>query len=520
MAAVQSPWVQRQESLRRLVDFARTLTPAQLSKLSESDRLEIALAVEQLELADPVIFSERVLGIRAWSRQAEIMRAVRDHERVAVRSGHKVSKSCTAACLALWYYHNRPNSLVVLTSSTDDQVRLILWAELRRLYLRAPELLGGELHESHRVGLTNKDGRRIVGLASNKGENMAGFSGMDLLFIADESSGIEDTIFDAIEGNRAGGARILMLGNPTRQSGRFYEAFHDERGFWHQMHVSSEETPNVTEGRIVVPGLATREYIEEKRAEWGENSPLYMIRIKGDFPDRASDAVIGLDLVESASVGWRLPVPTDGPLEIGVDVARFGEDDTVIQARRGLFAYAPVVFGNSDIVRVVSEIKRVLNRLTYGDERPLVRVDGSGVGGGVVDLLRKSRDVEVTDANASARPTNEDYSRLRDQLWGGLRDWLRAGGKVPHDRRLAQEMAAPTYSFDTKGRIKVENKDDIRKKLRPQRSPDRADALALAVHTRTATASADFTAPPYQDEPVDYDQLALDKRIDDISWGR
>jgi phage terminase large subunit len=514
------PWSKRWAQLQNLVNYAKSLTPSQLARLSEDDRLEIALAIEQYELADPVIFSKKILSMTPWARQAEVMRAARDYERVAVRSGHKIGKSASAASLALWWYHTRPNSLVVMTSSTDDQVRLILWAELHRLYRRNPEVLGGELHDSHRVGLVNRDGRRIVGLASNKGENMAGFSGMDLLFIVDEASGVEDAIFDAVEGNRAGGARVIMFGNPTRQSGRFYEAFHDERGFWHQMHVSSEETPNVLEGRIVVPGLATREYIEEKRAEWGESSPLYQIRVRGDFPDRASDAVIGLDLVESSSTGWRNPLPTDGPLEIGVDVARFGEDDTVIFPRRGLFAYQPLTFGHSDIVRISGEVKKLARNLAIGGERATVRVDGSGVGGGVVDILRAASDLEVVDANASSSSGTDEHSRLRDRLWFGLRDWLKAGGKVPHERKLKQELAAPIYGFDTKGRIKVENKDDIRAKLRPQRSPDRADALALAVHSAIFNASNKYDAPPYLEEAPNMDEMAIARRIEDICWGR
>lgn len=490
-----------------------------MARLSEEDRLQLARAIEEYELTDPVTFAERILQMEPWSKQAEVMRAIRDNDRVAVRSGHKIGKSACAAALALWWYYTRPGSLVILTSSTDDQVRTILWAELTKLYRRNPEALGGNLHEGHRAGLVHPDGRRIIGLASNKGENMAGFSGMDLLFIVDEASGVEDAIFDAVEGNRAGGARVIMFGNPTQQSGRFYEAFHDDRGFWKQMHISSEETPNVIEGRIVVPGLATRDYIEEKRAEWGEKSPLYLIRVKGDFPDAASDAVIGLDLVEKCTKGWRKPSPEDGTLQIGVDVARFGEDDSVIYARRGLYADNPVVLGGADILRVAHEVKRVAKNHRVNGERPVVLIDGSGVGGGLVDILRAESDLEIIDANASSSAGTDEHSRLRDRLWFGLRDWLKAGGKVPHDRKLNQEMAAPVYSFDTKGRLKVESKDDIRAKLRPQRSPDRADALALAVFERSQSAMARYTAPTYQDDAPDYAAKAIEDRLSEICEG-
>jgi phage terminase large subunit len=516
---VSLPWSERQRQLTNLISWARGLTPTQLARLSESDRAQIATALEQYELQDPVTFAQRILGMEPWHKQAEVMRAINDHDRVAVRSGHKIGKSACAAALALWWYYTRPRATVVLTSTTDDQVGKILWAELTRLYNRAPEILGGEMHESHRAGLRNKDGRRIFGLASNKGEGMAGFSGEELLFVMDEASGIEDYIFDAIEGNRAGGARVIMFGNPTQQSGRFYEAFHDERGFWHCIHISSETTPNVTEGRIVVPGLATRDYIEEKRAEWGENSPLYMIRVRGDFPDRAADAVIDLDLVKKYFIDWREPRPSDGRLEIGVDVARFGEDVTVIQPRRGLYADRPVTLYGADIVRVTDLVARTARKLRVPGERPIIRIDGGGVGGGVVDLLRAATDLEIVDANASASAGGEEHARLRDKLWFNLRDWLKEGGKAPQDRFLSQELAAPVYSFDLRGRIKVESKDDIRNKLHPKRSPDRADALALAVFQRSMPAAAKYDSPLYIAEAPDPDELAIQRRIDEISEG-
>lgn len=496
------------------------MTPSQLAALSEADRLALAAAVEELEFADPVEFGRRVLGFEPWEKQVEIMRAVRDTTRVAVRSGHKIGKSACAAAIALWWYHTRPQATVILTSSADDLVRIVLWNEIKKLYSRAPELLGGDMHDGHRAGLVNsRTGSRIIGLASNKGENMAGISGMDLLFIIDEASGVADPIFDTIEGNRAGGARAVMFGNPTQQSGRFYEAFHDDRAFWRCIHVSSETTPNAVTGEIVVPGLATREYIDEMRLEWGEDSAWYQVRVKGEFPDAAEDAVIGLELVQGSSDGWREPRPDDGTLEVGVDVSRFGDDETVIFPRRGLFAGTPVVMHGTDTFQISEQVRALVRRLRIPSERPVVRVDGGGVGGGVVDQLRQRAEFEVVDANAAQSAGTDEHSRLRDRLWFNLRDWLAAGGRVPKDRKLVQEMAAPTYAFDVKGRLKVETKDDIRAKLRPQRSPDRADALALAVLNRTAPASAAYDAPNYLDDAPDPDALAIERRINEICEG-
>ncbi|HLY21543.1 MAG TPA: terminase family protein [bacterium] len=290
---------------------------------------------------DPVGFFCDVLGLVPWARQREVLEAVLRHPRVAVRSGHKVGKSASAAGLALWWAATRPRSRVVLTSASYRQIRSILWRELKTLHAAARPPLGGELHAHPDAGLQFSDGREIVGFNTTEPERMSGISGANLLFILDEASGIPDQIFQAIEGNRAGGARLVLFSNPTRTSGTFFDAFGTKREFWHVIHISSEETRNAQEGRDVIPGLATREWIEEKRREWGETSPLYQVRVRGDFPSQAENAIIGLALVEDATVRW-VETPAEGRLTLGVDVARFGDDETVIFPVRGHKALAVV----------------------------------------------------------------------------------------------------------------------------------------------------------------------------------
>lgn len=443
---------------------------------------------------DPVRFADEALRLETWDRQAEIMRAVDAHPRVSVRSGHKIGKSTSAAGLALWWVNTRPRATVVMTSASYRQVKGILWKELRRLYHEAAFPIGGKLADDPETGLRFSDGREIVGLSTKEPERIAGYSGANLLFIADEASGIPEPIFEAIEGNRAGGARVVMFSNPTKTSGTFFDSHHTRRRFWLPIHVSSEETPNATGRGKPIPGLATREWLQEKAEEWGVESPLYGVRARGNFPAQGDNVVVALVLVEEARGRWdadeatedREPLSTDGRLQLGVDVARFGDDESVVQPRRGVKAFRPEVVQGQDTMKIAGLTLRVARDLKRPGEKPLIKVDTIGVGAGVADRLREHDDVEVVDVNvaesgwATDRDGRPKFAKLRDQIWFTARDWLAAGGALPPDPKLEGELVAPSYSFDSSGRIIVESKDAMKKRL--GRSPDRADALALAVY--------------------------------------
>lgn len=460
-------------------------------------------------------FAIDVLGITPWSRQEEILRAVATYDKTAVRSGHKIGKSTSCAILALWWFATRERAFVILTSSVAGQVQDVLWSELQRLYRAANgvTVIGGSMHDQPNTGLRS-EGRRIIGISTNKTENMGGYSGAELLFIPDEASGIDEGIFNAIEGNRAGGARLVMFGNPTKMSGTFFDAFHDKSEFWHAIHVSSAETPNASGVGEPIPGLATKEYVEEKTRELGgPGNPEWDIRIGGDFPKQGRNSVIGLGLVENATKDWRPPAIDDGPLEIGVDVARYGDDETVIWARRGKFLYEPRMLKSMDghevagkVLEVVRELRgRTIRRLgtstTSGEsvedfefERPLVKIDSIGVGASPFDVLRRSPEVKAVGVEVGMSADNDDdYFNLRSQLWFALQSWLAEGGKFKNDQKARGELLAPIYGFDARGRKKVESKDDIKKRI--HRSPDRADAMALAIYkapVRTARQGSSY----------------------------
>ena len=244
---------------------------------------------------DPLAFARDVLRLAIWAGNEQILTAVQLHDRVAIRAGRKVSKSNSLSALALWWMLARKGR-VLMTSSTFAQVKQVLWYELTALSERANLNIQMPLDPGTGVwvGLAG-----IVGRSTDKRENMQGYSGADVLYLADEASGIADEILEAIEGNCAGGGKIVLAGNPTRTSGRYFDIFHNP-GKWHPIHLNSELTPNVLEGRMVIPGLATRDWVEDMREQWGTESPLYQVHVLGNFPTQSENAVIGLGLVEAA----------------------------------------------------------------------------------------------------------------------------------------------------------------------------------------------------------------------------
>ncbi len=445
---------------------------------------------------DPVCFAEEALGVKTWPRQAEFMRAVARHPRVAVRSGHKVGKSTGAATLALWWAVTRTRATVVLTSSSYRQVKGILWKELRRLHREARVPVGGKLAEDPETGLQFADGREVVGLSTKEPERIAGYSGANILFIPDEASGIPESIFEAIEGNVAGGGQIAMLSNPTKPSGTFFDAFNANRRFWHALHVSSEETPNATGIGEPIPGLATAAWVAEKRDEWGEPSSIYQVRVKGNFPAAGDNTVIALVLVDGARSRWdddaaegaeREALDESGRLHLGIDVARFGDDDSAIVPRRGKKLYPADVVHGQDTMEIAGRALRTARDMRQpGEPKPLLKVDVIGIGAGVADRLREHDDVEVVDVNvaesawATDREGRPQYANLRTQVWFTLRDFLKDGGGLPPDSKLEGELVAPAYTIDSQGRYVVESKDKMKARL--GRSPDRADGACLAVY--------------------------------------
>ena len=375
-----------------------------------------------------------------------------------------------------------------MTSSSSRQVRYILWREVLRLFRANKDLLTqldpeSVCHDDPNSGLRLSGGTEILGFSTDQPERMAGLSGQYLLFIVDEASGVPESIFEALEGNRAGGARILMLSNPTRTSGTFYEAFADpiKRALWKSFTVSSEDTPTAR-GLAKIPGLATSDWVKEKRIEWGPEylkSPLYLVRVKGEFPRSGDKNVVALSTVEDALERYN-KTEAIGPITAGLDPSGEGHDESVLAIVQGLKALPSRTWKKLDGHMLAHQVITALEEVRRGQPVTL-NVDSIGIGADVYGVLKRIkpdwlRVIGVKASTVSNRP--DQYCLLRDELWFEMGQWLKVGA-IPKDSKLEAELVAPEFDLDHKGRIKVESKKELKKKI--GRSPDRADALALAL---------------------------------------
>ncbi|MBX3205103.1 MAG: hypothetical protein KF764_08535 [Labilithrix sp.] len=517
----------------------------------------------------PVDFAREVLGMDVWDGQKRILDAYVQHKRVSVRSGHKIGKSCTAAIIALHFFCSKEDARVVFTSTTARQVDAILWRELGKIRSKAgcclacrkacrekkiaeprpcehSSLIGGTMNSLARSGFRATDYREISGFTARDAEAVAGISGANLLYLPDEASGIDDAIFEAIEGNRAGGARLVMFSNPTRTEGEFYRSHTDKAlqfekdgrpvldpktgkqlGFYYAIQVSSESTPNALERREAFPGLAGHEWIEEKRAEWGEDSPLYKVRVKGEFVENEDGKILSVHDLTVAEGRW-IETPSIGRLTVGLDPAgpAEGGDESAFAVRRGAKLIDLKVWrGLTDDEHLAHLLDILKLHRTRREPPPVVNVDcdgpiGSSLLGRLRDYADRNRDAFVViGVRSSNRAVREPhiYDRVRDELWANLAKWLRDEGAILDDARLTKELHAPSWSQALNGRLKATPKSELRKML-DGRSPDRADAVALAVWEAVSVAEERSNAEDAEDDDKGPDSDLAPARDANDAW--
>lgn len=427
---------------------------------------------------DPVTFVRERLGFEFWSRQAALAEAVRDHRRVACRSANGVGKTSALARIVLWWLAVWPESIVVTTSATWALVREQLWREIAAAYIASNGFFGDAVLNDTRLELGPQ--HFAIGLSTDTAERFSGFHSERLLVVLDEASGVPEDVWEAAETLiTSPQSRLVAVGNPTRVATSFHRAFTTERDQYKTLSISALDCPPTTGEPVSEAALAKlvgSEWIESRRKVWGERSPLWQVRVLGDFPSTTDDTVCALEDVEAARTrelepGW--------PLVISVDVARFGSDLTVLVVRRGNVARVEKVYGGRDLMRTTGEVSALARALQHEHGRkPLVVVDDAGLGGGVTDRLKELGEFKVIGyLGARAASAPRDYPNRRSEDWFGFAEALGLLD-LDADEELAADLLAPRYVLDSAGRRTVERKAETKKRLR--RSPDRADAIVMA----------------------------------------
>jgi hypothetical protein len=420
----------------------------------------------------PAQFAVDVFGATPTDQQWEASRAIVERRRVSIRSGHGTGKSAFMAWCVLWFMSCYYPCKVPATAPTSHQLEDILWAEIAKWHAamreRVPQLANEFEWTKERFYLKSNPNESFAVARTARPERpeaLQGFHSENILFLIDEASGVAENVFQVAEGALSTeGAFVVMAANPTREEGYFYDSHHKMRERWAALHWDGEQSP-----------MVSRQYVDDMRAKYGVDSPIYQVRVKGNFAT-ATDGVIPLSLCEAARVREVQPIAS-APVIWGLDVARFGDDSTALAKRKGNVQLEPTrEWYGLDTMQVAGMIAA-----EYRDarEKPwCINVDVIGIGAGVVDRLEELglpvRGINVAEsASASIK-----YMRLRDELWFLGREWLEARDcRLADDDELIGELVTPKYKIESNGKIKVESKDDMKK--RGVASPNRADAWLL-----------------------------------------
>lgn len=433
-------------------------------------------------------------GPRGWQREflQEVGQQVRDRAfdgvnpvqplRFSTASGHGIGKSALTAWLIKWIMDTRPGAKGTVTANTGDQLRTKTWAELAKWHkLSITRDLFDYYNSRGNMSLQAREDPenwRCDALTCRE-ENSEGFAGQHAagstpFYIFDEASAVPDAIHEVAEGGMTDGEPMMFLfGNPTRNTGRFRQTHGRLRHRWTTRKIDSR----TVEG-------TNKALFEEWVRDFGEDSDFVKVRVRGEFPSASSLQFIASDLVEAARRTEPHAVLTD-PVVIGVDVARFGDDATVIHPRRGKDARSLPrgVYRGLDTMQVAARVAEMARE----HHASAVFVDAGGVGGGVVDRLRQLNVRGVIGVQFGGKPDNaaitksgargEKYANKRAEIWGALRSALVEGLAIPDDADLQEELVGVEYAYNQRDEILLESKESMKK--RGLASPDGGDALAL-----------------------------------------
>lgn len=439
----------------------------------------------------PVAFCTDILHLDPDEWQEKVLNDLSDFPRVSVRSGQGVGKTALEAGAILWFLTCRPYAKVIATAPTMKQLYDVLWAEVAKWLNNSliKDLLKWTKTKIYMVG----DSERWFATArtATKPENMQGFHEDHMLIVVDEASGVSNPIMEAILGTLSGfDNKLLLCGNPNNIEGVFYDSHTTDRDKWRCHKVSSYDSKRTN-----------KENIEMIISKYGEDSDVSRVRIYGEFPKGSLDSFISLEIVEFAK-DITIEKETLSHINvghIGVDVARFGDDSTILFPRIGAKALTFKRYSKQDTMQTTGRVIELAKQLMTDYPRldkVIIKVDDTGVGGGVTDRLKEvvkddRLPFDVIPVNNGESSTDDYYANKGTQIWGDIKELLEqnisnsVNGmdpaiELPDSPNLIKELSTRKFKMTSNGKIRLESKDDMKK--RGVGSPDIADALTLAFY--------------------------------------
>ncbi len=431
----------------------------------------------------PLQFVNDCISVTPTEQQIELLTSVQKEKRISIRSGHGTGKDASVAWILLWFMVTRPYAKVACTAPTNRQLKDVLVSEISKwlrqsvvadeFVVRRDIIFHREAPKEWWIRFISPSVRATK---EEQAETLAGLHADHLLIVVDEASGVPDPTFIPLEGALTQpDNKVILIGNMTKNSGYFFDThFHkDISKDWFKLHWDSRKSSRVDKS---MPEYFARKY--------GIDSNIYRIRVMGEPPLQDETTFIPLWAAKQC-IGQDLLVAEDEPLYLGVDVARYGDDSSIILPRRGLVIYPWECFNKLNTIDLGGFINQTYQEMNADG----VAIDSIGVGAGVADWLEKHGLDNLYQVNVSLASSDiEKYDRLRDELWCRVRDNCILGKysfpdiKPPGEveslgDKLANELATVRYEFNAHGGYVVESKKKL--KLRGIASPNIADALCL-----------------------------------------
>lgn len=446
--------------------------------------------------AEPKLYFTEVLDVKAlWKLQIEFLsacvRAIKEYKHIYIGSGHSLGKDFCAAGVGLWFLQTFRPSIVIETAANYRQVQQVQWKETNAHWSRRKIDLGGKIYTDpyieidkdwYLTGFTTKESGKTK---EGGGGKFQGYHANNLCVIATEAQAIEDSIYDQIDGVATSeNCLVIFIGNPTRASGRFADGLKNkEKNI--VFNFSCLENPNYIERRTVIPGLASYEWVEDKRTKWGESDPRWIGRVLGRVPDVSINNTFPEWLINHCKTRAGMLIGGGNNSGVAVDPSGEGCDDNVFMAGKNgdvVETYTKTLMSPTDIAhKAVSVCKDI--------DGNFIVVDCDGIGIGTWQELNKFDDgylkgIRVikfhgsgaSEAQEQGRPL---YQNMRAEASFAAQSQAKAGkASIPSkDNELIEDLSEEQYFENKRGLLQIEDKEDLKERL--GRSPGRGDAWKM-----------------------------------------
>lgn len=426
---------------------------------------------------DPVCFVREVFSVEPDPWQVDVLEAFPKNKRIAMKASKGPGKTAVLAWLAWNFLATRLHPKIPATSISERNLNDNLWPEMAKWQNNSKFLKEKFVWTKTRIFAKDHPETWFMSLrswsrsadSSQQSNTLAGIHADNVLFILDEVGGIPDSVMAAAEAGLATGidTKIIMAGNPTHRSGPLYKACTTERKLWKVIEITSDPDDPKRSPRV------SPDWAREQIEKYGRDNPWVLVNVFGKFPPSSINSLIGPDEVFAS---MKRSVFQDdikfSQKRLGVDVARFGNDRTVIFPRQGLVAFKPVEMRNVRSHDIAARVMKA--KYHWGSE--VECIDGTGgYGSGVVDSMIQAGQTPL-EINFAGKSISPKYANKRSEMWFLMIEWIKRGGCLPNIDSLVAELTAPTYTF-INGKFFVEKKEQIKERL--GFSPDLADALCL-----------------------------------------